>query len=307
MQQKHLPTPETHSSKGAQNVVVGSEALTGTETTAQEVFSKGLGESLSLEAKKFRQGIAKMFVGVTTFAVVALSTRALLGQESWEALLPTEYVVPGVLSAMLLLSLLAVHRSRKPRQRTRTLTAQVAKQTDVRSVGGLIDVLTLDDGKTHEIAIIALTELLPQLMESDAGLLNSAQRAQLNRFLSIPIENPLYKDVRTLLQPASSQAIAFRVAILQALGQVGDSKALAVVEQIANQKPKTSGEKRIHEAAVACLPTLRHRVEQMQNSSTLLRASQASYVDSDTLLRAVTGDQEAPHDNLLRASESPFD
>lgn len=308
MKQEHLPAPETLSSNRTQNAVATPEAITGAEaaeTAAETTDSEMAGDSLSLEAQKYRRSVAKMLGGVIAFSMATIVLRAVLGRENWEALLPAQYVVPGSLAAMLLFSLFAVRNARKPRQYARALAAQTANQTDIRSVGALVDALSLDDGKTHEIAIAALTHMLPQLTESDADALSSAQRAKLNRLLLTPIDSMLYKDVRALLQPASAQAVAFRVAILQAWERIGDEKALATVEQLASQTPSAPGEKRIYEAAVACLPALKLRVALMQDGKTLLRASQAPPDDPNSLLRPVESDQDAPRDNLLRPSEAP--
>ena len=215
---------------------------------------------------------------------------------------PAHVVLSGTLSVGLILSLFIVNSARKPRLRRRTLTARIADQYDVRSVGPLIDALHLDDAKTREIAIAALTDLLPCLKASDTALLDESQRAKLCHLLSVPVENPLHKDVRALFQPADSRAIAFRVAILQAFEQVGDSKALPVV-RLAKVKRKTEGEKRIQEAAQACMPALQLRADCEGRSRTLLRAANAAASHEDTLLRPAGGQQKAEPEKLLRPSQ----
>ncbi len=166
----------------------------------------------------------------------------------------------------------------------------------------LIDALKLDDLKTREIAQDALISVLPRLQASDAALLNDAQRAKLCHILSLPVENPLFKDVRYLFQPARNSAIDIRIAILQAFEQVGDSKALSVVERLAKREAGSAGEKRIQEAANQCLPALQLRTEEQRSSQTLLRAADASSAATDTLLRATTGTQDVQTEQLLRPS-----
>ncbi|HLK56104.1 MAG TPA: hypothetical protein VKU00_06055 [Chthonomonadaceae bacterium] len=117
------------------------------------------------------------------------------------------------------------------------------------------------------------------------------------------VENPLHKDVRALFRPADSRAIAFRVAILQAFAQVGDSKALPVVERLAKGETKTEGEKRIQEAAQACMPALQLRADCAGHSRTLLCAANAAASHEDTLLRPAGGQQKAEPEKLLRPSQ----
>jgi hypothetical protein len=183
------------------------------------------------------------------------------------------------------------------------MAAKLIEQGDMRSIGPLVDALHLDDGMTREIAFAALIDLLPRLKASDAALLNEAQRAKLCQLLSLPVENPLYKDIRGLFRPANNKAVDFRVAIRQAFAQVGDSKALGVVERLATREAKTEGERRIQEAAEACLPALQTRADLERSSQTLLRASMPSSDASDTLLRPATGTQDSAPEQLLRASE----
>lgn len=221
------------------------------------------------------------------------------------SLLASPSFVLTLVAIMVVAAGLRFAADRKRRLHRRHLTQSLAGHADVRSIGPLIDALKLDDLRTREISYNALIPLLPQLKASDAALLNDSQRTKLLRILSLPIENPLYKDVRDLFRPAKNQAIEIRVSILQALEQVGDSKAIPFVAPLAKQEAKTDGERRIKEAAQECLPALKLRAEQQQTIQTLLRASQPSDALPDTLLRAAAGHQDTPSEQLVRASDPP--
>lgn len=253
---------------------------------------------LSQEVQNFRRRLWRSVVG---FALFYLITVRILTKYAHTFLASPVFVLDFVCVSSLLV-LLSLSSDRRRRQRHRHLTVNVVKQHEVRSIGPLIDALKLDDIKAREIAQDALTSLLPRLRASDTSLLNAAQRANLCQLLSLPVENPLFKDVRDLFRPAKNREIDIRVAILQAFEQVGDSKALSVVERLAKRDVKTVGEKRIQEAAKQCLPALQLRAEEQRSSQTLLRAADVSSRATDTLLRAATGMQEAQSEQLLRPS-----
>lgn len=71
------------------------------------------------------------------------------------------------------------------------------------------------------------------------------------------------------------------LAILRALEQVGDEKALPAVERLVEIEPYH----KVGRAAEACLPALRQRVEQARLAQTLLRPASAPNAPSEVLLR----------------------
>jgi hypothetical protein len=307
MTQRHLQTEETDHSAPLPDTVVqvgtDGEAISASQSSEQAEQMETIGAALSQESQQFRRNILHGMVGLSLVGVLIASGNFWFGEGGWSSILPTSSLISCSLGMMLIFSLFMVRSSRKPRQRRRDMAAKLIEQSDVRSIGPLVDALHLDDGMTREVAIEALTGLLPRLKASDAALLNDAQRAKLCQILSLPVENPFYKDFRDLFRPANNRAVAFRVAILRAFEQVGDSKALAVVERLAKREAKTEGEKRIQEAAEACLPALQYRAEQERSSQTLLRAAMPSSAASETLLRAAAGTQDTAPEQLLRASE----
>jgi hypothetical protein len=240
-------------------------------------------------------------------AYIAIGTlfiagKFVFGEERWRAFLP-QTLVASLLGVLFILSLIAVNSTRGPRRRRRNLTAVVAAYDDIRSIGPLIDALSMGDAQSREIAIDALIGLLPLLKASDSALLNGAQRAKLRFFLGVPVDKTLHKDLNALFRPASNRAIEFRIAILRALEQVGDIKALPIVQNLANGKPKTDGEGRIHEAAKACLPAIQMRCDEVRTSQTLMRPSDPGHVDDETLLRPLSGPPAANPEELLRPAD----
>lgn len=308
MQQNPLQHHEALPAAEAADTFTRPQDLTGAEAEASLSQEQGesletIGTALSQEAQQFRRTGIRSVAGLSVFGALMIAGKSLFGEDRWYTLLTPQVACSVLLSIGLILSLAMVTSASKPRKRRRALTAQVAEQDDIRAIGPLIDALHLDDAMTREVAIDALTKLLPRLQASDAALLNTSQRAKLCFLLSLPMESPLYKDLRAIFHPADSRAVAFRIAILRAFKQIGDSKALSIVKQVAAWDPKTQGEKEVKETAVACLPAMQKRIEQVKSSQTLLRASHPSAAASDTLLRAATGNQEVAPGELLRASE----
>jgi hypothetical protein len=192
----------------------------------------------------------------------------------------------------------------KPRKRLRPLAQMLAGLHDVRAIGPLIDTLKLEDRKIHAIALESLTELLPSLTANDSDLLTTEQRALLDSKLR-GMPNRLDGNLRSLSPAAHEQQIAFCIAILKAFGQVGDRTALPTVERLAQREAKTAEQQRVQEAARACLPLLKLRIEQQHSNQTLLRASSPADTDVETLLRPAKDSQETPSNQLLRPGAAP--
>jgi len=193
-----------------------------------------------------------------------------------------------------------VDHSRAGVRYRRALTEQVARQSDSRSIGALIDACGLEDQKTRKIAVEGLTSLLPRLTPDEATLLDPAHRLRLCSLLHRGSTRK--KDLPLGFQPDDNQAIEFRLTVLQGLARWGGAEALPAVQLLAKTPPKIQGERRIQKAAIACLQILEQRSEQNHSSKTLLRASDASGADSVTLLRSVTGNPDENSGELLRAN-----
>ena len=167
----------------------------------------------------------------------------------------------------------------------KNVARQLAKFKDPRAVGPMAELLDIQDRDVRTVIIEALTGLLPDLKASDAALLDTEQRAHLYHALN-------------------GKDIALSLAILKALEQVGDSKALPIVEKLAAGEGKAAKEPRLQDAAQQALPALRQRISLQQASSQLLRASDAISTPPEQLLRAATGHAEQHAEMLLRASNS---
>ena len=206
--------------------------------------------------------------------------------------------MPFLLALVGILSLLFRSDARL-RKRCIKILGPLSALSDVRAVGPLVNTLKMDYRGIHRVAVAALIDLLPCLQADEADLLNAEQRGLLCRQLSKPLKT-LPANANAASQEVYVRAIAFRVAILQAFAQVGDSSALPLVERLAHGEATTRGQRAIQEAARQCLPALMLRAEQERNGQTLLRAANAADAEGETLLRAAKGARETRHDQLLR-------
>jgi hypothetical protein len=167
----------------------------------------------------------------------------------------------------------------------------LAQFEDVRAVRPLIEAMEYNDKEMKAVAIEKLPVLLPQLRASDAGLLSKEHYAMLNRILNT--------DLNTR-KPAAAR---MRIAVLQALQQVGNESSLPVVEDLAVGKGKAAGYPEVRRAAADCLPFLRVRVDHLRQTQTLLRASDGNLTPPDVLLRPAAASDVTVHaDELLRAA-----
>ena len=165
----------------------------------------------------------------------------------------------------------------------------------VQAVGTLIDLINAPKRPRQLTPLyIALTELLPHMKASDAALLTPEQRRLLYWFLK--------NGLNTIVKPAVY--LNFRLAILQALEQIGDAAAIPVVTQLAKGRAHTAGQKTLQAAAQACLPLLQSSFGDVEATETLLRASQSEPTSPEMLLRSVEFTPEAKPQQLLRPAEA---
>jgi hypothetical protein len=181
----------------------------------------------------------------------------------------------------------------------RAAAGMLAEADDVRAIGPLAEALEFPPTELQfelrRRAQQALTRLLPRLQASDVGLLNAYQRGCLYRALGRSMQSELSPD---------DEALAFILAILKALEQVGDRKAIPAVRQLLKARPAWSGERleQIHEAAESCLQFLQARTDQEAKGQELLRASRMPGATPETLLRAAQGAGPTPPEQLLRST-----
>jgi len=280
-----------------------------TDTSAAQandvkIMGVELSECIKKNIKREGRAIWNIPIFYSLMTMVLLIGKTLLGDEramTWITS-PLAYV-PG-LAFWIGMTVFLAGSIVSPRKRLRSMAQTLADRNDIGAVGPLIDTLKLEDRKIHPIAKEGLIRLLPRLQASDADLLNPEQRMLLCRKLSWPVQG-IDGNLRKLSPDAYRREVAFRVAVLQAFAQVGDSTALAVVERLAQKEAKTAELRQIQEAAQACLPSLTLRCEQIRSHKTLLRAADAADTGAETLLRAAQGTRETPPHQLLRPDPSP--
>ncbi len=262
-----------------------------------------LGGELSRLIRRHQKRVDRAIWGVPLFYSV-LGYDFLLGNRYLGAELGTELLISRLFYASVILfwavfTGFMIGAILSPRKKLRQKAQTLASLNDVRAVCPLIDTWKMEDGGIHKIANQALIDLLPRLRSEDSDLLNAEQRILLYRALN-RAPNRNRSNIRIRSQEAYQRKVAFQIAALQALAQVGDRHALPTVERLARREAQNQDQQRIRDAAQECLPLLKLRIEQQYSNETLLRASRAFDATGDTLLRAAHGVQQTSSEQLLR-------
>jgi len=164
---------------------------------------------------------------------------------------------------------------------------------DVESVNGLISALEIKDKSIQKVIRPILSNLLPTLRASDAGVLTVESLRTLRRILQH--ETHLIHEVRY-------EDYLLRLAILKSLQQVGDSSFIDVVSRLARYRSRWKDDV-ISAAARECLPYLKEIVRQQAIGAELLRASEAGiFPGADTLVRPVSSAQDLHEAELPRVA-----
>jgi hypothetical protein len=196
---------------------------------------------------------------------------------------------PGIVIPILML---------RPSRKAKKAVQQLSSLNDLSGIGGLIEALYFNDQREGP-AIETLIELLQRLKASDAALLTERHHIILRAILaSLP---HVTGNLFTRLSRRKEMHARLQVAILKAFEQVGDSKALPVVAALA----ESGAPPHVRAAAQKCLPFLQMRQEQERASQTLLRASSATPIGPDTLLRAAHGHHNQEPTEMVRPSCEP--
>jgi hypothetical protein len=225
------------------------------------------------QRKSLRKQQYKIDAGILLFFVVAALCVYHI-DDRWTGI----YVLAG--STTFVLSRVMV-RSRRVNRTHTTAAYLLAKHfEDVSIVGPLAEALEYRSKRVREAATAALIRLLPRLQTTDSDLLNSEQRDSLHRALM-----------------GNSPELV--LAVLGALDQVGDSRAIPNVEVLAAGLGVAAGDRRIRDMAQQTLLVLRQRVELQRAPQTLLRAATSEGGD---LLRTATGGGDPEATVLLRAT-----
>lgn len=154
---------------------------------------------------------------------------------------------------------------------------------DPRAVGVLAVVARDRDDLWSHPAVQALVTLLPRVRASDAAYIDA-------------------EGMKALIELLKEDHEPLRLALLAALEQIGDDRAIPMVREV-RDSPRLALE--VRQAAAECLPALENRVRLAQESSTLLRASSGlnPAEAAAVLLRPASG-ATAATDNLLRAANN---
>ncbi|MDE2125440.1 MAG: hypothetical protein KGJ62_02500 [Armatimonadetes bacterium] len=159
---------------------------------------------------------------------------------------------------------------------------------DIRVTGAVVEALQVPDRDMYALASRALCRLLPRLRASDTGILNVEQRAILNRTLS----------------RAAKRRPELALAILAALSQVGDEKALPAVTALAALPRGSRIRQEVVAAAQQCLPLLQQRAIAQETDRHLLRPAD-NVGREDSLLRAAAPTSADPTGLLLPSAGAP--
>ena len=164
-----------------------------------------------------------------------------------------------------------------------------------KAIPFLLESLRVSGSHENQKAVLrALIVLLPKMRASDASLLTWRHRHTLNALLR----------QRFFESWMNGADYSLALAILKAYEQVGDAKAIPIVERLAKYRTNSEGQRKIQEAAQECLPLLRANAGGVETTQTLLRASMPDTNTLNTLLRAATPETNAHKDDLLRAANA---
>lgn len=169
----------------------------------------------------------------------------------------------------------------------------LAALDDVRTVGPLLEALEWRDLATftgvRALATQALYRLLPRLQPEHADLLDNRQLACLYRLLRH--------------HPSDDQTELI-VALLGAVAQIGDARAVAQLERMTRDNGGPPPRQRVRLTAQETLTQLRQRLDRAPGS--LLRAA-SDVASPNLLLRPATGAAVTDPQQLLRASQTDKD
>ena len=161
----------------------------------------------------------------------------------------------------------------------RKSVSELRQAGDPRAVGVLAIAARDTETSVRVPARQALRELLPRVRANHAGDITPAQ-------------------MNALLELAFRSEPALQIAVLQALEQIGDGRAVPVVQNLS-----LSPHPRVRDQANHCLPYLTERVRRAEQSATLLRGtiSPAQIAAPHELLRSVSQPADnTPASELLR-------
>ncbi len=173
-------------------------------------------------------------------------------------------------------------------------TNRLAEFDDPRAIGPLARAIVLRTCGLDKVVMARLTEILLRVKASDSPSVTPEDRLELCNAVDAAAHRGAYSRERD-----------FIVAALGALEQLGGEESVPCVMALARSEPRDDHERRIVEAAQACLPALCERAQAETIASRLLRPADAPDDAATTLLRPALGVGETDPALLLRASDAP--
>jgi hypothetical protein len=271
-------------SKTHHEVQQGNKSAVPTKAALADATLEGLLQRLERHEKRSRRHM-RLMVSLSVFAAILMFFveigGVLIALHKGIETLPLWAVLSSWLLFLAMLSGVVMVYSRDMHTSLKLLQ-NISTHRDVRVVGPLLSLWGVSSPRTRGAIEEALIELLPQMRASDAALLNDEQRAQLY----------------AILRDTNRRRVPLQLAILETLGRIGDAHAVPVVERLSETPLRQ--QRALREAAQRCLPQLRERVLQLQQSSTLLRPSANRAKEKEVLLRTSDSTLPTPADQLVR-------
>lgn len=273
-----------NSSKTHHEVQQGNKSAVPTKAALADATLEGLLQRLERHEKRSRRHM-RLMVSLSVFAAILMFFveigGVLIALQKGIETLPLWAVLSSWLLFLAMLSGVVMVYSRDMHTSLKLLQ-NISTHRDVRVVGPLLSLWGVSSPRTRGAIEEALIELLPQMRASHAALLNDEQRAQLY----------------AILRDTNRRRVPLQLAILEALGRIGDAHAVPVVERLSETPLRR--QRALREAAQRCLPQLRERVLQLQQSNTLLRPSANRAKEKEVLLRTSDSTLPTPAEQLVR-------
>lgn len=250
--------------------------------------------------RRFWTAFAVVEVGALFIAGIGSHLHYLISDPTYSPELDVAFMISGLIIQFVALAI-SLRLQRKP---VIFNSEALERLGGVRALPTFIENLVSSrNRKESKDMVRALIVLLPQLKASDTNLLTPRHRAFLNRLLAYELVRPASTPLWWM--PAPSELAE---AILKAYEQIGDAKAIPIVERLANCTPQNDRQQRIQRAAQECLPLLRATAGELTSAQTLLRASSSSATSTpDTLLRPASTTTTTDTEALLRVPVTETD
>jgi len=288
MNSPHLEAIREDLSVNACPAATASSPSTRTETLLAELRQEAARKYR--RDKRFRTFILSclaIYAGSIALIRLAVPLHIHLPHAFWQTLIVLFKISTGVIVLKILPAEVLFWRLRKrSKMRFESLLKELSGNT--RAVGAVAQLcLQTHNSFTVDIAVEILLKMLPCVKADDARYITESQMEALLALLV----------VHNQFSVNAQRAEEMPFAVLKALEQIGDSRAIEPVKRLTTGR----GNWRYHKAAQECLRYLeQHGEERNQNRSLLLPSSLET--GPDTLLRAANRQAEAQPEQLLRAA-----